>query len=208
MKISLVVVGCGHGMAASTPYASPTGGAPVGGGATAPGRRPLRGRHRPPAGRQPRGAHPMEPPVGPSRAGGTPPAASARPAPTVDRRAMGAAPGPAPAGRRGRRVRDRALDAATHRPRGRADLRGPVPRQCAQPGLARAGLESAAALAPGHRARRGAHRCLAATRLAPHKKGARHRGRAVAFLDETGHTFRARVGTTWAPRASHPSCAE
>ena len=28
-------------------------------------------------------------------------------------------------------------------------------------------------------------------------------GRVIAFLDETGHTFRARVGTTWAP-AGHP----
>ena len=35
--------------------------------------------------------------------------------------------------------------------------------------------------------------------LAPHKKGARRTGRAVAFVDETGHTFRARLGTTWAP---------
>src|SRR5207302_7297496 len=60
------------------------------------------------------------------------------------------------------------------------------------------------ALAPGHRARRGAHRRVAAPRLAPHKKGARRRGREVAFLDETGHPFRARVGTTWAPTGQPP----
>jgi len=35
--------------------------------------------------------------------------------------------------------------------------------------------------------------------VAPHQKGARRSGRAVAFLDETGHTFQARVETTWAP---------
>jgi transposase len=44
---------------------------------------------------------------------------------------------------------------------------------------------------------------LAATRLATGKKGARRSGRAIAFLDETGHSFRARVGTTWAP-IGHP----
>ncbi|WP_434346681.1 transposase [Myxococcus virescens] len=36
-------------------------------------------------------------------------------------------------------------------------------------------------------------------RLASNKKGARRSGRTIAFLDETGHTFRARLGTTWAP---------
>ncbi len=45
---------------------------------------------------------------------------------------------------------------------------------------------------------------MAAAGLAPHKKGARRAGRAVAFLDETGHTFRARFGTTWAPRGHPP----
>jgi transposase len=45
---------------------------------------------------------------------------------------------------------------------------------------------------------------VAAAGLAPHKKGARRTGRAVAFLDETGHTFRARLGTTWAPTGRPP----
>jgi transposase len=45
---------------------------------------------------------------------------------------------------------------------------------------------------------------MAQTGLAPRKKGARRAGRAVAFLDETGHTFRARVGTTWAPVGEPP----
>jgi len=40
--------------------------------------------------------------------------------------------------------------------------------------------------------------------LAADKKGARRDGRAIAFLDETGHTFRARVGTTWAPTGQPP----
>ena len=45
---------------------------------------------------------------------------------------------------------------------------------------------------------------MAAAGLAPHKKGARRTGRAIAFLDETGHTFRARLGTTWAPTGRPP----
>jgi len=40
--------------------------------------------------------------------------------------------------------------------------------------------------------------------LAADKKGARRTGRAVAFLDEVGHTFRAPVGTTWAPTGQPP----
>src|SRR5437016_1912891 len=45
---------------------------------------------------------------------------------------------------------------------------------------------------------------LAAAGLAADKKGARRTGRAIAFLDETGHTFRSLVGTTWAPRGRPP----
>lgn len=40
--------------------------------------------------------------------------------------------------------------------------------------------------------------------LAPDKKGARQSGRVIAFLDETGFTFRARVATTWAPAGGAP----
>jgi transposase len=40
--------------------------------------------------------------------------------------------------------------------------------------------------------------------LASHQKGARESGRVIAFLDETGFTFRARVGTTWAPAGCAP----
>jgi len=40
--------------------------------------------------------------------------------------------------------------------------------------------------------------------LAPHKRGARRTGRAVVFVDETGLTFRARFGTTWAPVGRPP----
>jgi transposase len=45
---------------------------------------------------------------------------------------------------------------------------------------------------------------VAAAGLAADKKGARRSGRAVAFVDETGHSFRARVGTTWAPIGRTP----
>jgi transposase len=44
---------------------------------------------------------------------------------------------------------------------------------------------------------------MARARLAADKKGARRSGRVIAFLDETGFTFRARVATTWAP-VGHP----
>ncbi|MFP2934635.1 transposase [Pyxidicoccus sp. 3LG] len=45
---------------------------------------------------------------------------------------------------------------------------------------------------------------MASARLAPHQKGARRSGRAIAFLDETGSTFRSRLGTTWAPIGVFP----
>src|SRR5690348_17298510 len=35
-------------------------------------------------------------------------------------------------------------------------------------------------------------------------QGGRRSGRAVVFVDETGHTFLARLGTTWAPRGRPP----
>ena len=50
-----------------------------------------------------------------------------------------------------------------------------------------------ARLPPGRNARGG-----------PSKKRARREGRTVVFLDETGHTFRARPGTTWARRGVTP----
>lgn len=40
--------------------------------------------------------------------------------------------------------------------------------------------------------------------LARVEKRARREGRVLAFLDETGHTFRAKVGTTWAPKGHPP----
>ena len=40
--------------------------------------------------------------------------------------------------------------------------------------------------------------------MATDQKGARLSGRAVVFVDETGHTFRARVATTWAPVGRPP----
>ena len=45
---------------------------------------------------------------------------------------------------------------------------------------------------------------MAQARLAADKKGARRSGRIIAFLDETGFTYRARVGTTWAPVGRAP----
>jgi hypothetical protein len=40
--------------------------------------------------------------------------------------------------------------------------------------------------------------------LARFDQRARREGRVVAFLDETGHTFQAKVGTTWAPAGRPP----
>jgi hypothetical protein len=40
--------------------------------------------------------------------------------------------------------------------------------------------------------------------LACFEKRARREGRCLAFVDETGHTFRAKVGTTWAPKGQPP----
>lgn len=45
---------------------------------------------------------------------------------------------------------------------------------------------------------------MAQARLAPHQKNARRLGWAVLFWDETGHTFLARLGTTWAPIGRPP----
>src|SRR3712207_8797462 len=38
----------------------------------------------------------------------------------------------------------------------------------------------------------------------PSKKRARREGRTIVFLDETGHSFRARPGATWARRGVTP----
>jgi transposase len=40
--------------------------------------------------------------------------------------------------------------------------------------------------------------------LAPHQKKARRRGAEIIFVDETGFSFRAKTGTTWAPRGQTP----
>ncbi|WP_434345499.1 transposase [Myxococcus virescens] len=40
---------------------------------------------------------------------------------------------------------------------------------------------------------------MAEARLAPHQERARGSGRAIAFVDETGSSFRARVASTWTP---------
>ena len=42
------------------------------------------------------------------------------------------------------------------------------------------------------------------TRGLPSKKKARREGRTLLFLDETGHSFRARPGTTWSRRGVTP----
>ena len=58
-------------------------------------------------------------------------------------------------------------------------------------------------VAQATRAGRRAGRGVAEAGLAAGEKGARRSGRAVAFVDETGHSFRARLGRTWA-RRGHP----
>jgi hypothetical protein len=40
--------------------------------------------------------------------------------------------------------------------------------------------------------------------LGTHQKKARRRGAAIVFVDETGFSFRAKTGTTWAPRGQTP----
>jgi len=45
---------------------------------------------------------------------------------------------------------------------------------------------------------------MAPTRLAAGEKNARRYGCAVVFVDETGHTFRARLGASWAPVGRPP----
>ena len=45
---------------------------------------------------------------------------------------------------------------------------------------------------------------MAAPRLAAHQKKARRRGAEIVFVDETGFSFLARLGTTWAPRGRPP----
>jgi transposase len=40
--------------------------------------------------------------------------------------------------------------------------------------------------------------------LAAHYKKARRRGAEIIFVDETGFSFRAKTGTTWAPRGQTP----
>jgi hypothetical protein len=40
--------------------------------------------------------------------------------------------------------------------------------------------------------------------LGTHQKKARRRGAEIVFVDETGFSFRAKTGTTWAPRGQTP----
>lgn len=113
---------------------------------------------------------------------------------------------PARAGARGAagRLRHRAVDAPANRRRHRAGVFRRVPPALAGPRAARPRLESAAARGAGARAGRRARGGVAAARLATRKKGARRSRRAVAFVDETGHSFRARPGRSWAPRGRPP----
>src|SRR5437762_5178190 len=117
---------------------------------------------------------------------------------------MAPAPARAAARRRGGRVRNRALDGATDHGGRRAPLRRAVPPALTRPSAARPRLEPAGAHCPRAGAGRGAHRSVAQAGLAAHKKGARRSGRAILFIDETGHTFLARLSTTWAPVGQPP----
>src|SRR5262249_50082379 len=98
----------------------------------------------------------------------------------------------------------RAVDART---RGRAHppaLRGALPPQLPGRAAAQVGHDAPAPAHTGSGAGRRVGGGVAQARLAPHQKGARRRGAVVTFLDETGSTFRARVGTTWAPTGAAP----
>src|SRR5947209_7637131 len=93
---------------------------------------------------------------------------------------------------------------APGQPGDRPDLWGAVPSLLPGSCPACPWLEPPATAPARRRAQRGAHPGLAAAGLATDQKGARRSGRAVAFLDETGHTFQARVETTWAPTGQPP----
>src|SRR5947207_3371278 len=191
-----------HGLAARPPHAGADGGAPAGSGPVVACGRVRAGRDCPADGRQPCSGDAVEAALGPRWAERAPAAPVVGAYRAAERSAVGPALDPAPAGGRGGRVRDRAVDAPVDRPRHRAPVRGPVPLPLARPRLARPGLEPPAAAGPG--AGRGADRRLVAPGWAADNKGARRTGRAVAFLDEVGHTFRAPVGTTWAPTGQPP----
>src|SRR5919197_3816562 len=162
----------GDEMATGTVHAGAVGGTAPRGGPAAPRGTTVPGRDRTGGGRAPlvrdalEGAAPRW-----WRAGVAPPARR-WPAVPPHGRAVAPTPPRAQAGRHGRRVRNRALDAAAHRHGGRADLWRAVPLPLAGARLTRPRLESPAAAPAGPRARRRVGRSVAAGRLAPHKKGA------------------------------------
>jgi hypothetical protein len=204
MGVSPTALRSSHGVAADTTDARADGGASLRGRAAAPRGRALPGRDCRRGGRQPRVGHALEAAPGAGGHAGTPRPPAGRAGVPPHRGAVAPARPLARSGCPGGRVRDRALDAAADRRRDRAHVRRPVPLPLARARPARPRLESPAAAPAGQGARRGARGRLAAAGLAADQKGARRTGRAIAFLDETGHTFRARVGTTWAPRSTAP----
>src|SRR3954468_13767778 len=186
-----------HGVAAQAMDSGPTGRAPAGGGPTAARREALAGRDCPAPRRQPGSGDALEAASGAAGRTGAAAAHVAGAAVPSDRRPVAAALAHLGAWRGRGRVRYRALDPAADRRGDPPPLWGPVPLPLARGGAAGARLEPPAADLPRAGARRGIGGSVAAAGLAPRKKGARRCGRAVVFVDETGHTFRARFGTTW-----------
>src|SRR5438477_7112713 len=191
-------------MAAHPTDTDPTGRATPRGRAVAPRPAVVPGRDCAGAGRQPGIGDALAAPPRASWGARLAPAPSPRPALPVDCPPVAPALPAPPAWRPSGRVRDRALDAAPDRPGGRARVRSAVPLPGPGTGVACARVECPATDPAGQGARRRLGGSVAPAGLAAPKKGARRTGRAIAFVDETGHTFRARVGTTWAPRGQPP----
>ena len=101
-------------------------------------------------------------------------------------------------------IRYRPVDTQSHSwgdsPSVRRDVPSPLPRRSSQ-GV---GVECPNPGGSSQRARRQIGRSLAQARLAAHQKKARRRGAEIVFVDETGFSFRSRVGLTWAPIGQTP----
>src|SRR5437763_5698986 len=155
MEASRLAMRWGHGLAANAAHAGATGGAPLGGGTTAPCRAALPSAACARPGRQSGSGDALEAASGARGAGRPAPASRVRAGVPLARRPVGAPLAPARAGGGRGRVRERTLDAAADRGPDRRHLRGAVPLLLAGPRLARPRLESPAAPPPRQRARRG-----------------------------------------------------
>lgn len=112
-------------------------------------------------------------------------------------------PAARPRGDRGR-LRYRALDARPDRGGDRARVRGDVPPALSGAPAQGARLHAASPGDPGPGTRRVRDRAVADEGLGGAEQKAGREGRTLVLVDETGHTFRAKTGTTWARRGTTP----